>query len=39
VLGMGSADCLSELAEDGPHADAAQWWLESRPIAEPMARS
>lgn len=38
VLGMGSADCLGELATDGPHAEAARWWLGSRPIVEPMSR-
>ena len=38
VLGMGSADCLTELAKDGTHAEAARWWLESRPIVEPMTR-
>ena len=29
VLGMGSADLLVELADGGPDADAARWWLES----------
>jgi hypothetical protein len=38
VLGMGSAELLNELAAGGPHADAARWWLDSRPIVEPMAR-
>ena len=38
VLGMGSAECLGELATDGPHAEAARWWLGSRPIVEPLSR-
>ena len=38
VLGMGSADLLIELADGGPDADAARWWLESPPIVEAMAR-
>jgi hypothetical protein len=38
VLGMGSAECLGELAAEGPNAEAAKWWLESRPIVEPMSR-
>jgi hypothetical protein len=38
VLGMGAADCLAELADDGPHAEAARWWLQRQPIVEPMRR-
>lgn len=38
VLGMGSADCLTELAAAGPYAEAARWWLTTDPIVEPMAR-
>lgn len=38
VLGMGSAKLLNELALNGPHADAARWWLDRRSIVETMAR-
>ncbi len=38
VLGMGSAECLSELATEEPHAEAARWWMGSRPLVEPMSR-
>ncbi|MDQ4051508.1 MAG: hypothetical protein M3237_02265 [Actinomycetota bacterium] len=38
VLGMGSAPCLEELASDGPHTEAARWWLDRQPIVEPMGR-
>jgi len=38
AMGMGSAPILGELAAEAPHAEAAGWWLESRPIVEPMAR-